>query len=137
MYDILTLNDMLVSELRELAEQLNLQDYKDLKKQDLIYKILEHQAVSTPAPRGESKNVRRPKNQDKPAPKTETPAAEGKPEQEDKRKKGRTRNEATVAEKRSDATPEKEEKAAEPAGEKREPRERREKNRERNNNRED
>jgi len=46
MLDILQLNDMLVPELRELAEQIGLKGYKRLNKQELIYKILDHQAVS-------------------------------------------------------------------------------------------
>ena len=46
MYDILQLNDMLVPELREVAESLGIKGYKRLNKQDLIYKILDHQAVS-------------------------------------------------------------------------------------------
>lgn len=77
MYDILTLNDMLVSELRDLAEKINLDDYKDLKKQDLIYKILEHQAVTTPAPEPEKRNARAPKPANKPEKKAR-PAAEVK-----------------------------------------------------------
>ncbi|MEM1121438.1 MAG: transcription termination factor Rho [Bacteroidota bacterium] len=46
MYDILQLNDMLVPELRELAEQLKLKSYKRLNKQELIYKILDAQALN-------------------------------------------------------------------------------------------
>jgi transcription termination factor Rho len=46
MLDILQLNDMLVPELRELAEQLGLKGYKRLNKQELIYKILDEQAVA-------------------------------------------------------------------------------------------
>ena len=46
MLDILQLNDMLVPELRELAEKLGLKGYKRLNKQELIYKILDQQAVS-------------------------------------------------------------------------------------------
>lgn len=49
MYDILTLNDLLLPELKEIAEKLKVNDYQSLKKQDLIYRILEAQAVSTPA----------------------------------------------------------------------------------------
>jgi transcription termination factor Rho len=45
MYDILQLNDMLVPELRELAERLGLKGYKRLNKKDLIYKILDEQAI--------------------------------------------------------------------------------------------
>lgn len=46
MFDILQLNDMLVPELREIAEQLGLKGYKRLNKKELIYKILDHQAIS-------------------------------------------------------------------------------------------
>lgn len=45
MYDILQLNEMLVPELKDVAEKLELKSYKRLSKQDLIYKILDHQAV--------------------------------------------------------------------------------------------
>ena len=45
MYDILQLNDMLVPELIDIAEQLKVPDAKKLNKQDLIYKILDKQAV--------------------------------------------------------------------------------------------
>ena len=45
MFDILQLNEMLVPELKDLAEKLELKSYKSLSKQDLIYKILDHQAV--------------------------------------------------------------------------------------------
>ncbi|TXB66238.1 transcription termination factor Rho [Phaeodactylibacter luteus] len=46
MLDISQLNFMLVPELRELAEKLGLSGYKRLNKQELIYKILDHQAAS-------------------------------------------------------------------------------------------
>jgi transcription termination factor Rho len=45
MYDILQLNDMLVPELLDIAEQLNISDAKKSDKQDLIYKILDKQAL--------------------------------------------------------------------------------------------
>jgi transcription termination factor Rho len=45
MLDILQLNDMLVPELKELAEKLGVSGYKKLNKQELIYKILDHQAL--------------------------------------------------------------------------------------------
>lgn len=45
MYDILQLNEMLVPELKELAERLGIKSYKRLNKQDLIYKILDQQAL--------------------------------------------------------------------------------------------
>ena len=46
MYDILQLNDMLVPELRELAESLGVDGYKKLNKQELVYTILDHQALA-------------------------------------------------------------------------------------------
>ena len=46
MFDILQLNDMLMAELFDLAQQLKINDAKGLEKQDLIYKILDKQAVS-------------------------------------------------------------------------------------------
>src|SRR5687768_14316497 len=45
MYDILQLNDMLVPELLDIAEQLKIPNAKKLSKQDLVYKILDSQAV--------------------------------------------------------------------------------------------
>jgi len=45
MYDILELSKMLVPELREIAKQLNISKAETLKKQDLIYKILDQQAI--------------------------------------------------------------------------------------------
>lgn len=45
MYDILQLNDMLVPELLDIAEQLSISNAKKLDKQELIYKILDKQAV--------------------------------------------------------------------------------------------
>ncbi|MES2003740.1 MAG: transcription termination factor Rho [Bacteroidota bacterium] len=45
MYDILQLNDMLLPELLDIAEQQNITGAKKLDKQGLIYKILDSQAV--------------------------------------------------------------------------------------------
>ena len=56
MYDILQLNDMLVPELKELAEELSLKGYKRLNKQELIYKILDEQAVAKEKAKGEDAN---------------------------------------------------------------------------------
>ncbi len=49
MYDILQLNDMLVPELLDIAEQLKIPHSKKLDKQELIYKILDKQAVMASA----------------------------------------------------------------------------------------
>ncbi|HJU45291.1 MAG TPA: transcription termination factor Rho [Chitinophagaceae bacterium] len=47
MYDILQLNDMLVPELLDIAEQLKISSPKKLDKQQLIYKILDRQALTS------------------------------------------------------------------------------------------
>lgn len=46
MYDILQLNDMLVPELLDIAEQLNIPNTKKMDKQELVYKILDSQAIA-------------------------------------------------------------------------------------------
>ena len=46
MYDILQLNDMFVPELLDIAEQLKIPNAKKLAKQDLVYKILDSQAIA-------------------------------------------------------------------------------------------
>lgn len=77
MYDILQLNDMLVPELRELAENLGLKGYKRLNKKELIYKILDEQAIA-----GEKKEpaaTERPKKEAKPVPKAKARTAKPKP----------------------------------------------------------
>lgn len=45
MYDILQLNDMLVPELKELAKSLGIKNMNRLSKQDLVYAILDNQAL--------------------------------------------------------------------------------------------
>lgn len=102
MYDILQLNEMLVPELREIAEQLNLKSYKRLSKQDLIYKILDEQALSgdnkTVEKKEESKETsaeekqtkqngqRRQRSRRARAPKKEAPKEETKAEKESETK---------------------------------------------------
>jgi transcription termination factor Rho len=53
MYDISQLNEMLVPELRELAEQIGIAGFKRMNKQELVLKILDQQAIdgasATPA----------------------------------------------------------------------------------------
>lgn len=46
MYDILELNKKLVSDLRDIAKGLQIKKVESLKKQDLIYKILDQQAIN-------------------------------------------------------------------------------------------
>ena len=57
MYDILELNKKLVSDLRTIAKDLGLTKFEKLKKQDLIYKILDQQAIkaTTKTPKDQNK----------------------------------------------------------------------------------
>jgi transcription termination factor Rho len=62
MYDIVSLNAMKVGELREIADKLNITQSDKLKKQDLVFKIIDTQnssQVSAPntAPNAASANV--------------------------------------------------------------------------------
>jgi transcription termination factor Rho len=61
MYDILELSKKLVPELRDIARALKINKADTLKKQDLIYKILDQQVIETPDPLTTSK-----KDDDKP-----------------------------------------------------------------------
>ncbi|MDR1666899.1 MAG: transcription termination factor Rho [Bacteroidales bacterium] len=54
MYDILELNTKLLTELREIAKSMSIKRVEAMKKQDLIFKILDQQAIKsvvTPPPR--------------------------------------------------------------------------------------
>ncbi|HAG14912.1 MAG TPA: transcription termination factor Rho [Bacteroidales bacterium] len=46
MYDIIELNGKHIPELKEIAERLSIPKFDKLGKQDLIYKILDHQALN-------------------------------------------------------------------------------------------
>ncbi len=50
MYDIIELNGKLLSELKAIAKELNIKKVNSLKKQDLIYQILDHQALNPSKP---------------------------------------------------------------------------------------
>ncbi|MBC6990637.1 transcription termination factor Rho [Hymenobacter sp. BT491] len=68
MYTIDELKDRLLSELKEIAEVLNVGNFKKLSKQDLIYKILDQQAI-TPADKLPKKTLKpgAAKGEDEPA----------------------------------------------------------------------
>lgn len=60
MYDILELSKKLLPELKDIAKELNIKKTEALKKQDLIYKILDQQAIEAT----EAKPVIRPKTEE-------------------------------------------------------------------------
>jgi len=59
MYDISQLNDLLVPELLDIAEQYNISNAKKLAKQDLINKILENQSNMNPDKKNEGEKPKR------------------------------------------------------------------------------
>lgn len=48
MYDIIELNKKLVGELRDIAKELDIKKTEKLKKEDLVYQILDQQAINPP-----------------------------------------------------------------------------------------
>ncbi len=94
MHDILELSEMLVPELREIAKQLKIKRVELLKKQDLIYRILDQEAInatesrksgkgeSQPAERKQERAAQQPKQKpsEKASPKARPPAKSQQPQ---------------------------------------------------------
>ena len=57
MYDILELSKKLLPELREIGKELNIRRVESFKKQDLVYKILDKQAVMVSEPKKSDKKI--------------------------------------------------------------------------------
>jgi transcription termination factor Rho len=84
MYDILELNKKLVSELREIAKELKIKRVEAFKKQDLIYKILDQQAIVN----SEVKSKDKPKEQAGPKAREKSTHRRGRKPAADKAAKG-------------------------------------------------
>lgn len=96
MYDILQLNDMLVPELLDIAEQQSISNANTLEKQELIYKILDKQSIMNnnekkPVETEKPKRKRIIKTPSEEVPHAETVAAESlteiKPKKTEEKKK--------------------------------------------------
>ena len=61
MFDISKLKEKKLTELQEIAEELKISKYKTLKKLDLVYKILDHQASNPEEKEVEKKVATKPK----------------------------------------------------------------------------
>src|SRR4051812_41844598 len=57
-YDISQLNDMLIPELIDIADELKIQNARSLDKQALVYKILDQQAINMQPAEDEPKKKR-------------------------------------------------------------------------------
>ncbi len=105
MYDIIELNGKKVADLRQIAQDLNIPKTDKLLKQDLVYKILDHQALNPSKEvldlekkrllekskqRRKTQNSDRPNPRDKDSQKTKKEDSEEKPVVEKKRR-GRPR----------------------------------------------
>lgn len=82
MYDILELGKMLVSDLREIAKKLEISKVDTLKKQDLIYKILDQQAILD-----SNKQIAQMKARTKQKPEEEVTEKPAEPDSKDSRSK--------------------------------------------------
>lgn len=76
MYDILELNKKLLSDLREVAKELKIKRIESFKKQDLIYKILDQQAINA----SETKSSKPAKTKRDAPVKKKTPSESSKPQ---------------------------------------------------------
>lgn len=109
MYDIVELNNKLVGELREIAKELNIQKAEKLLKQDLIYQILDQQALIPQAAETVKPSGR---NDKKPGQKKEDKGK--KPQQKKADVPAEKKDVAVSAEKKAEAAPAK---PAEPVAE--------------------
>jgi transcription termination factor Rho len=102
MYNIEELRIRLLSELKEIAEELGVKNFKNLKKDDLVYAILDQQAI-TPE---QALPKKKPSTQEDSSPVQEkkTPAQSSKEEPQDNKSKFKREN---VAEKKAAAQSEK------------------------------
>jgi transcription termination factor Rho len=82
MYDILELNKKLLPELKDIAKEMNIKKIETLRKQDLIYKILDQQAIDAASidskkskPKDFDKRSRKPERKDAPKPTVNKPMA--------------------------------------------------------------
>ena len=57
MYEILELSKKLLPELREIGKELNIKRVESYKKQELIYKILDNQAIMASVAKKPEKKV--------------------------------------------------------------------------------
>ena len=121
MYNIIQLNDKKLSELQDIAKELGITKISALKKEELVYRILDEQAIA-----GASKKV---ENSNQPAnnrrrtratPKKEANAKADAPKKEDNTKRNEKEAEKPKVIKKADAKPAPKKANAKPAAKKEE-----------------
>lgn len=109
-YNILELNEKLLTELKSIAKELGIKKYDSLKKEELVYKILDEQAVNL-AEKQVEKETAKPEKAEKPTrgrPKKQTTTvkaeetdsekvAEAQPAAPEKKKRSKAEKETEVA----------------------------------------
>ncbi len=105
MYDILQLNELLVPELHDVAEKLQIPDHKKLSKQDLIYKILDKQAISPELVGGGKSSVGVEDKKRRPRIKKDDSAEEGGEKQKRERKPIAPKKEKDISSEESVSVP--------------------------------
>ncbi len=111
MYNIEELKLRLLSELKEIAENLGVKNFKKLNKQDLIYAILDQQAI-TPEEKlpkkAENEKEETPSNDkdDSPKPPVRKRPEEGKPKRRPKRENVTEKPESPKTSQKSESKPE-------------------------------
>ena len=73
MYDILELNNKLLTELRDIAKELGIKRVESFKKQDLIYQILDQQAIQASESKSKKTVTKGRKEEAEPAATVEAP----------------------------------------------------------------
>jgi transcription termination factor Rho len=73
MYDILELNNKLLTELRDIAKELGIKRVESFKKQDLIYQILDQQAIQASESKSKKNSLKAKKEEAAPAEEDESP----------------------------------------------------------------
>jgi transcription termination factor Rho len=121
MYDILQLNEMILPELKEIADNLKLKGTQKLEKQDLIHKILDAQALTADTSVVDDKPI----SEKARSPRTRKPIKPGKPEVSELKApmlKLDAEADATVAKPEEGLVEQKEEKPVEPVSQQSPPR---------------
>ena len=93
MYDILELNKKLLAELRDIAKELKIKRVESFKKQDLIYKILDTQAIVVSESKAAKKESPRKESSRKESIKKERPSGSPEAAAQPKKRPGRPKKE--------------------------------------------
>ncbi|MEN8201392.1 MAG: transcription termination factor Rho [Bacteroidota bacterium] len=97
MYDILELNKKLLSELREIAKELKIKRVESFRKQDLIYKILDTQAIVVSESKAAKKDNTKKDGPKKDGPKKDGPKKDGPKKESAKKENTRKAKSEPVA----------------------------------------